>query len=285
MRPFDTSDPVHSFLNTHIPFISSIFGSHARLARFLLLLIFLNIAMLFPSIEKKRHQRILFISLTLSLVGVFLSGQRTSMYLLPIGIVGFIVLILFGRGKIRVNRSVLQIFIAGIGLILVISSVIFVWFPDLGDYFLHYTSVLERFTEFVPSDIGFALSRAGINGMGFGIASQGLQYVATFTDLKAEVGVESGIGKVWYELGFPGMIAFMLFCFALIYYMTKRIWQYPNKSSKSLVAAVTLYYLSILFDFLFLHHQAMGDATSVIPLWFYIGVIFGIERWESESVG
>ena len=280
MRPYNTSDPVHSFLNTYIPFITSIFGSHGRYARFSLLLFFLTLALLVPPLEQKRNQRVLVGCLILSAVGVFLSGQRTSMYLLVLGFGCFVLLMGIVYGHFKLNRKLLRILLTGIGSVMAIVLVIFVWFPDLGDYFLHFASVLERFTEFLPADVGVALHKTGINGMGFGNASQGIQYVAKFTALQEEVGVESGIGKVWYEMGFPGMSAFALFCISLIYYAARRFKQYPRISRKSLAAAIALYFGSVLFDFLFLHHQALGDATTIIPLWFFVGVMFGMERWE-----
>lgn len=283
MRPFGAGDQFHSFLNAQIPFISSFFGSHARYARLSIMLFYLSLAlMLEPSVSKLKRRTAL-ASLLFSAVGIFLSGQRTSMYSLFLGLFGYVLLMILGNWELKINLKVRNMVRTGIGLVIVIAIVIFLWFPTLGYYFLDLTSVFERFAEFLPSDIIVSVRKAGLNGFGFGSASQGIQYLTKFASLRSTIGIESGIGKIWYEMGFPGTIAFVLFGSSVVFFGVKRTLEQSLAYRKAIAAAITLYCISILFDFFFLHHQALGDATTLIFLWFFVGVLFGMERWPLEN--
>ena len=281
MRPFEVGDPLHSFLSTSIPFISSVFGSHGRYARFSLLLFFLSLGLL----ATRSNKYLLMIGIVFSAAGVFLSGQRAPMYLLIIGVLGYGIMMIIGRRNfVRLDANLIRIAIMGMSLLVMIAVVIFVWFPYLGDYFLHFTSVIERFAELIPLDIAVGFRSVGLYGMGFGAASQGIHFVAAYFPLETFVGVESGFGKVWYESGLPGMIVFVIFNLSIIYYATKRILKQPIVSRKGMSAAVVIFFVSVLFEFLFLHHQVLGDATTLIPLWFFIGVVLGMGKWPKEEL-
>ena len=282
MRPFEAGDPVHSFLNAQIPFISSVFGSHGRYARFSLMLFFLSLGLL----VKRPTRFVLVVSMLLSAVGVFLGGQRTPMYLLALGLFGFLTIMTISYRKLKkLDVNLLRMVAIGAGPLIIIAVFIFILNPLLGEYFFHFSSVIERFTEFVPSDIAKSVSFVGPYGMALGIGSQGGDFVAGITSVNPMSGIESGIGKIWYEIGFPGMFAFVVFSASLVYYLFTRIKKHTLVSRKSFAVAVLILYASILFEFLFLHHQVMGDATTLVPLWFFSGVVFGMERWPIEDSG
>lgn len=276
MRPFEIGDPVHSFLDEEVTFISSLFGSHGRFARFSLMLFFLGLGL----IDSNTNSFLLTICLVHSAAGVFISGQRTPMYLSVIGLSLFGFLLFIGRKRQRnFHIKSWRLIIIAVTAITAIAILLFIWFPLLGEYFLHFSSVFERFTEFVPSDIKKSANFVGVHGAGLGLGSQGNHFVAGFTGVEPMKGIESGIGKVWYEIGLPGFLAFLIVTISFSISILYRLFTYRTNSQKAIVASIFIFYISILFEFYFLHAQVLGDGTTLIPLWFFVGVIFGIEKW------
>ena len=284
LKPFLAGDPLHSFLNTYIPFISSVFGSHGRFARYSFLLYLLGLGLLVGSNSQSKN-RLLVISIISAAVSVFLSGQRTVMYLLVIGLALFVGALAFDFIKIhKYGKQTARAIFVGAAISISVSLVVILWFPLVGEYFLHFSSVIDRFTEFVPSDISIAIAQGGYTGQGFGIASQGINYVPDSVGLVTEVGVESGIGKLWLEMGIAGTLVFVMFIIAVLSTGLRQIYRLPTLSRKGLAAASMIFFAGSMFEFFFLHHQVYGDATTLIPMWFFIGVVFGMQKWPYALV-
>ena len=134
----------------------------------------------------------------------------------------------------------------------------------------------------MPSDITKSIDLVGLYGTGLGVGSQGNHYMAGLLGGNPMIGIESGIGKVWYEIGLPGFLAFMIVMVAVLSSMIHRLVKYQLISHKAIVSSIIVFYVSIIFEFLLLHMQVLGDGTTLIPLWLFIGVIFGIENWPNE---
>jgi len=279
MRPFAVGDPVHSFLDKEVPFITSVFGSHGRFARFSLMLFFLALGLVYS----KTNKFLVGTSMLHSAAGIFISGQRTPMYLFFIGLFLFGLFIFVERIRQKsFDIKVLRPLLIAILPILAITILLFMFVPLLGEYFLHFSSVVERFTDFVPSDITKSIDLVGLYGTGLGVGSQGNHYMAGLLGGNPMIGIESGIGKVWYEIGLPGFLAFMIVMVAVLSSMIHRLVKYQLISHKAIVSSIIVFYVSIIFEFLLLHMQVLGDGTTLIPLWLFIGVIFGIENWPNE---
>jgi len=284
LKPFLAGDPLHSFLDTYIPFISSVFGSHGRYARYSFLLYLLGLGLL-AGYNRQNNNRILALSIISAVVGVLLSGQRTVMYLLVIGLALLAGTLAFDFFKVhKISKRTLQALLIGAAISISIAVAVVLWFPIVGEYFLHFSSVIDRFTNFVPSDIGIAISRGGYAGQGFGTASQGIHYVPDSTVLVMEVGVESGIGKLWLEMGLAGTVVFIVFIIAVLITGLRQIYRLPTLSRRGIAVVAMIFFSGSMFEFFFLHHQVYGDATTLIPMWFFIGVTFGMEKWPLEPV-
>ena len=285
LKPFLAGDPLHSFLDTYIPFISSVFGSHGRFARYSFLLCLVGLGLL-AGRSRQAGNRVILISIISAAISVFLSGQRTVWYLLVIGLIVFAgALASDYLWAYKRDRKMFQRLVIGAAISLAVSSIIIFRLPLVGEYFLHFSSVIERFTEFLPSDIGVAIAHSGHVGQGFGLASQGINYVPNSAGLITEVGVESGIGKLWLEMGIAGMVVFVVFIIMVLFTGWMQIRRQLTLSRKGIAVAVMIFFAGSMFEFFFLHHQVYGDATTLIPMWFFIGVVFGMSRWTLPSVG
>lgn len=80
---------------------------------------------------------------------------------------------------------------------------------DLASYELYvartqsvFGDVPERFTKLGLAPIGWAYQKFGLLGAGLGSGSQGTQHFG----LGAQGAAEGGLGKIWVELGLPGLV-------------------------------------------------------------------------------
>ncbi|MEK7574051.1 MAG: hypothetical protein AAB514_00795, partial [Patescibacteria group bacterium] len=121
-------------------------------------------------------------------------------------------------------------------------------------------------------------------GWGTGSLSQGLTYLPGGVEWlgRGLVRSETGFGKVVFEMGIFGMIIFYLFWKYLFYLMTREIKFLKNYNLRNLGLGIFIFSFLILFWFTFVHSQVLGDATTLVILWFSLGVFFGLKRSNRE---
>lgn len=269
-----------------IPFITSVFGSPGRYARLSLLLFLLGMA-LWETQEHPWRNKVLLVAIVSAAVGVVISGSRTATYLLLLAL-GWYVLAgdktipgQFGVLMRRYKKCVLigAFIIAGLWIATLA-------FPDLEFWIFGSTpEIYERLVVWAPNDIVNALEYAGPFGFGAGAFSQGVQYLSSgkewldvhrgLTARSVEGGevwlMESGVAKLLYEFGLLG-IGFYFFMVHVGLALKKQISSYAAPLERSIARATYVFLGVLLIWFSFVHHQVLGDTTTLVPLWFFIGV-------------
>lgn len=297
MQPFQGGDEYHSYGSTekymplihrmygspekYMPLIPSVFGSHSRYSRISLLLFMLGVGVMDSSNRNGRRLGVLAVaSVICAAMGVMISGQRAAMYLLILGFLWF-TFALYRQGntagKQRQDLAQLWgVWIAsglGVGAILLLLPEVRTWF--LTGVF----DVVERL-KWTVGDVGLAVERGGFVGTGFGIASQGIVYIAEkipALGLETEIGIESGIGKLVLEIGIMGAIAFYLFMGTVFVQCWRQAFLQITPFAQRITTAVYVYFGCLLLWFSLFHHQVLGDGSTLIPLWFFLGVVFRLK--------
>lgn len=292
LRSLSTGHQFHNFTlveSEKIPLLSSVFGSAHRYARFSMLLFFLGVGLL--TIKKSK---ILIISTISAFLGIILSGSRSAFVLTIMGIVLFIISAVYVKNnKIfslwrnsRVKASLLVSILALAGLMVFIIS-------DLGIFQI--TAFYYAFQERIPSmmfkEFNRTFPEAKLFGNGAGTMSQGLDYIPGGLDwiryqtqeLRTDSWFENGVSKIIFELGFAGLIIFYFFWGYLFYRTKKEIKKLNISPLRNLAVAISTFSFLMLIWFSFLHHQTFGDATTLATLWFFIGVLFNLNKLATST--
>ncbi len=289
IKPLEGGIPYHSFSLVEgpgVPSISSVFGSGARYSRFSLLLFLLGLA-LWAGRPPEERKPMLLLATASAAVGVLISGSRTAMYLLPVAFGWFALAVSIGGGRRFVKRYLRQLPVIGIAGVVAFLAV-FRWLPDIKVWFVYsLPEIHARLGLWTPGDIASAIARGGLFGNGLGSMSQGLQYVAggaEWTEHQRMLGggesLESGVGKLIFELGLAGVVAFYAFIARVFLTCRGEIASHGEGFRRAIVVSSWIYLGCLVFWFSLVHHQVFGDATTLIPLWFFIGVAFGLRRFS-----
>lgn len=294
IRPFATAYPFHYFESREIPLLSSVFGMGHRYSRFSMLLFFLGLGLLaskFPS-SLKKNKILLLMSIFSAFLGIVLSGARTAFVLTVIGGVLFFVFATYIKNsKIyylwKNNRiwffSLIAIILISLPIIFLLGNLVF--FQASAFYF-----AFQGRIPWILEGLRSALANAKFFGMGTGTFSQGLWNISGGVEWLGEnvdlittgFRFETGFGKVILELGIFGMIIFYLFWGYLLYQMKREIKLLKHSNLRNLGLGIFIFSFLMLFWFTFVHHQIFGDATTLVVLWFFIGVFFGLRRSNRE---
>lgn len=293
IRPLEGGIPYHSFEfvdGAGIPFITSVFGSAVRYALFSLFLFLLGLALWRAEENHRRGKKVLRVAIVSAAIGIVISGSRTAVYLLPLAFGWYVVA---SRTRIRKNNGFLMrrfmprlSFISSVvvGSLLVVMSVA----PELRAWIVFsIPHIFERLFVWAPSDIAAAAKYAGPFGFGAGAFSQGMQYLPfgeewmdyhrSFTVREVAGGeswfMESGVAKLLYEFGVLG-IGFYVLMVQVLLACKKQASSHVIPLEQGLATATYVFLGLLLIWFSFVHHQVLGDTTTLIPLWFFIGVTF-----------
>lgn len=293
LRSLESGHQFHNFTlveSEKIPLLSSVFGTAHRYARFSMLLFFLGIGLL--SIRRKK---LLIISTISAFLGIILSGSRSAFVLTTAGIFLFIIFATYIKNNQifhlwRNNRVKSFLLIS----VLVLAGLMIFVISDLGVFQI--TAFYYAFQERIPSMLFLEFNRTFIEaklfGNGTGTMSQGLEYIPgglgwiqyQTKELRADSWFENGISKIIFELGFIGLILFYLFWGYLFYRIKKEIKKLNFSSSKNLAIGISIFSFLMLIWFSFLHHQTFGDATTLVPLWFFIGILFKLDKLSETKI-
>jgi O-antigen ligase len=154
-----------------------------------------------------------------------------------------------------------------------------------------YYGVVERI-PWVFAEFNRAFPEAKIFGTGTGTLSQGLDYVSggpewlryQAKELRQGFLFETGVGKILFELGVIGFFSFYLFFGYLFYKMFIMIKLLNGQDFKDLGWVIIIYLSSIIAWFSFFHNQVLGDATTLIIVWFFIGIFFRFKSLENSKI-
>lgn len=298
VRPFGEAVPFHSFqmfinstpISGDMLLFSSVFGVGHRFSRFAMLLFFLGLGLLatkYPASSKKR-KIILMLSVFSAFLGIFLSSARTAFALTLVGAVLFLVFATYRKDtKIHYfwqNKRLLILSLISVALLFLLA------FLFLGNRILFQVSVFnDAFKERIPWVFnGFknALANSQLFGMGTGTWSQGIFNIPGGTDwisrnselLTTGFRFETGFGRVVFELGIFGAAIFFLFWINLFYQIIKEMRFLKNSNLRNLGLGILIFLLLMIFWFIFVHNQVLGDATTLVILWFFLGVFFGLKK-------
>ena len=298
VRPFGKAVPFHSFqmfinstsISGDMLLFSSVFGVGHRFSRFAMLLFFLGLGLLatkYPVSSKKR-KFVLLMSIFSAFLGIFLSSARTAFALTLGGAVLFLVFATYRKDtKIHYfwqNKRLLILSLISVALLFLLA------FLFLGNRILFQVSVFnDAFKERIPWVLdGFksALVNSKFFGMGTGTFSQGIFNIPGGTDwvnqnqelITTGFRFETGFGRIIFELGILGAVIFFLFWISLFYHMKKELKLLNNSNLRNLGLGILIFSFLMIFWFVFVHHQVLGDATTLVILWFFLGVFFGLNK-------
>jgi hypothetical protein len=305
-RPLGEALPYHSFqmfinssrISGDMLLFSSVFGVGHRYSRFAMLLFFLGLGLLATKhpVSSKKRKIILITSVFSAFLGIFLSSVRTAFALTCVGGILFLVLATFKKNSKTYyfwqNKRLL------VFSLISMVSLFLLAFLLLGNRILFQVSVFnDAFKERIPWVLnGFrgALVNSQLFGMGTGTWSQGVFNIPGGTDwisqnselITTGFRFETGFGRVIFELGIFGAIIFFLFWASLFYQAKKELKLLQYSNLRNLDLGILLFLFLMIFWFIFVHNQVLGDATTLVVLWFFLGVFFGLSKIAGrESAG
>jgi len=266
--------------------ISSFFGTGQRFAMFAMFLFFLGIAICLAS----KKNKLLLISTLSAFLGVVISGSRGVFVLSVLGFILFFVLtktmgkrqkksvyLYLWKGN-RIIRFGLVLFVVLIGMLSIYKIG-----GDIGLFQVSafYFAIVERIPWFIRHISG-VLSNLTWLGYGTGTMSQGVQYIPVGVDwtyiTPQGFFLESGVSKIIFELGIFGFFFFYFFWGHLFFRIKKELKIINHTNLKSIGVSIFIFLFCTLIRFSFIHHQVLGDATVLVILWFFIGIVFNLKN-------
>jgi len=290
IRPFERAHQIHSFSwaeTEAVMKISSFFGIGQRYAMFSMFLFFLGMAIYLTS----KKNKLLLISTISAFLGVVISGSRAIFVLSVVGFILFFMLIT-PMGKQQKKSVYLYLWKSnhiirfGLLLFVVLIGILFIYIigGDIGLFQISafYFAIVERIPWFIRHISGVLLSGLTWLGYGTGTMSQGLQYIPVGVDwnyiMPGGSFLESGISKIIFELGIFGFIFFYFFWGHLFFRIKKELKIINHTNLKNIGVSIFIFLICTLIRFSFIHHQVLGDATVLVILWFFIGIIFNLKN-------
>jgi len=280
-QPLQTGHEIHYFGNEKIKLIPSIFGSAERFASisFFLFLLGLGLLLFYKDYSKFR-KFFLIISIISAFLSIFISGRRTPLYF---SLACFLIFFIFYfRNKLMGKISRKKIIITGVILLIFFAALFFI-FQDTAKFFAgSLPSIINRLILSIKEVI-FSAETAGLWGSGVGTRSQGLHYIPGGENwynqniANQQFGIESGIGKVLAELGFIGLILFLVFYGKMIFSWFSELKVLKNTELYSVGFSIVLYLLFVMVWFL-KGHQILGDSTTLFLFWFFMGILFNLKN-------
>lgn len=278
---------ISGFKGGDVPLLPSVFGTSHRYSRFAMLLFSLGLGLLttkYPANSRylKKNNKLLIASISSSFLGITISGVRSAFVLTLAGSVLFLLFAVYFRNVKKhylwENSRVWFFSIAVI--ILLVLPISFLFRYSVFFQFSSFSATLGQRISWAFEEFYAALANAKFLGWGTGSLSQGLTYLPGGAEWlgRGLVRSESGFGKVIFELGISGMIIFYVFWKYLFYLMIKEVKLLENCNLRNLGLGILIFSFLILFWFTFVHSQVLGDATTLVILWFFIGIFFGLKK-------
>jgi len=285
LNAFESGHNIHSFgwiESGEVPLLPSVFGSGPRYGRFSMFLFFLGLGLL----GLKKKDKLVVLSTTSAFFGVFLSGSRVAFALTVIGAILFVFL------TFNFRKNIFKIILWGILALIFISLFFFSFFKDTALFQI--SAFKYFFTErifFIQGDFGRAISEAILFGNGTGTLSQGREsipgglewYEYQTYELRQGFWFESGLARVIFELGIVGALIFYAFWVNLFYLMKKELNDLRKSKFYYLASGMAIFSLVMVVWYTFFHHQVLGDAVTLAPLWLAIGLFFRLKNLDLKA--
>lgn len=260
---------------------SSVFGSPLRFAAFSMFLFFVSIAIQTAS---KRRELLLLIATVMAAGGILISGQRIAIVLFFLSL-GWFLLDLYWT-SIRKKLSVLAVRLSIAAIFLLTSAIVlFSFSEEMRGWIINSTnSEANSRMTWVVGQMKKIEDYPAL-GQGLGFFALGSKYISTVThgDIPSKH-IEAGILKLWVEIGLPGLMAFGFFIMQVFIGLRKMKALATSFLQVTISVAAFVYLASILVWFSFFHVSAGSDPTSLIPLWFLVGVAFRPwKAWQNQD--
>ena len=209
--------------------------------------------------------------MALVFINAVICGQRLALAAVP----GILIIMLFVTGKFADLKRFIPL---AIGL----SLVLFFGFSFLNPDFIQerIDSFVSRWNAsppylFIQDQFDFAIrTQAGIFGRGLGTATNSTRI---FGDVSL---VETYHPKLWFEMGFVGLAAFMIFVSHLCIVTFQAYHPLKDKSLKSFAAGFWVFLLIITY---FPYWYPLDTDPVCVYYWFFAGVILKMPLIDKEE--
>jgi hypothetical protein len=290
LRPFEAGHQDRSFSLVEaavVRKISSVFGDAQRYAMVSMFLFFLGMAVYLRSPNSKLLLRA---AIMCSFLGVIISASRAAFILSLMGFIAFYLLAL-RPGSFHLGTRTVKTVLLVVLMLPVLLFAIFRYGGDVGllQVSAFYFAIVERI-PWMFGDIGGVFTEVSYWGHGTGAMSQGLHYISGGEEWYAKQlalrrgGFESGISKLVFELGIPGLMLFYLLWGSVLYKIANELKKINSFYFKNIAIAVGIFLSLVLVRFSFIHHQVLGDAAILTIIWFFTGVVFGLKRLRTSRM-
>ncbi|EAZ92741.1 hormogonium polysaccharide biosynthesis protein HpsL, partial [Crocosphaera chwakensis] len=211
------------------------------------------------------------VGMAMVFVNAIICGQRLALALVP----ALIIIMLFLTGKIADVKRFIPI---GIGL----STVLFIAFSFINPDFIQerIDSFVSRWNAsppylFILNQFDYAMSnQKGILGWGLGSATNSTRI---FGDVAL---VETYHPKLLFEIGYIGLVAFMIFVTHLSFLTFKAYRPLKDPSLRSFASGFWVFILIISY---FPYWYPLDTDPVAIYYWFFAGVIFKLPLIDKEE--
>ena len=302
LNPLAGNSKIHNFTDVEseqIPLLTSFFGTAHRYSRFSMFLFFLGFGLLIGKLRSReifsnKEKFILIFSIVSSFGGIILSGVRTAFVLTIFGTLAFLAIFIVQKnGIINFLIKNKKILIYSSLIIALLALLIFFFARDFGIF--HITAFYYAFQERIPwafAEVSRAFSEVNLFGNGTGTISQGIDRIPNGAgwiefqskELRGGFWFETGVGKILFEGGIIGFIIFYLFWGAVFIAMFKELRKLKDFFLKNIGVAVFIFSFLMLMWFSFIHNQVLNDATTLVVLWFFIGVLFKLNKLSETKI-
>ena len=302
LNPLAGNSKIHNFTDVEseqIPLLTSFFGTAHRYSRFSMFLFFLGFGLLIGKLRSgkifsNKKKFILIFSVISAFGGIILSGIRTAFILTTIGALALLAIFIIQKnGIVNFLKKNKKILIYLTLIIVLLSLLIFFFARDFGVF--HVTAFYYAFQERIPwafAEFLRAFSEISLFGNGTGTISQGIDRIPNgiewieyqSKELRSGFWFETGVGKILFEGGIVGFVVFYLFWGAVFIAMFKEIRKLSDFFLKNIGIAIFTFLFLMLIWFSFIHNQVLNDATTLVILWFFAGVLFKLNKLSETKL-
>jgi len=276
-----------SHVETHAP--TSVFVSAGRFSAYMILVTIVAMGgQGYLLLTRRRRAAFGFLGIGAAVVGAMQSASRGSIIYTIVSVLVLSAGFLWGapwkwgQGRVLVKAMRRALFVGAAGLFLMV----FLFPASIGANWSFYSETLD------PTSPAFELRSRVVDypwmnlmlafdnprwpiGYGTGTASSGIQYVARVLDTKsAEIGVENGWGTLIVEMGILGLVLWLWWTTALLYYAWKVVQQLRGTVYFPIGFSIFWYAFLLLVPLSYGGMAVYQNFVMNAYLWLLVGVLF-----------
>lgn len=208
---------------------------------------------------------------------LLLSGRRKMIAIPAVFLISYLAIVASSNGRIRFAIS-----LGGFALIIVGLLSFVVEAQDIGDEYTRYaatiaTEGLERTTRSFSRIVVVTIEQSGWLGDGLGVATQGRHRLGVVT--KTRDWQEDGVGRLFKELGIPGVVLIVVAIYHLVRACLSSIAAVPKGHPvQSLQFGIYSLVLANVASFVISHQAYSGDPSTILIAGFCLGIGLGLPR-------